>query len=92
MLKTTESSDKPVSSKNDDNKLVSKKINGNNEIDGSGGDSMEHIKKSKNWKGKNWLSPKNCLSQENPKTKNWKNCQKVGIYLILMLRKPDQAF
>ena len=43
-------------------------------------------------KAKNWLSLKNCLSQENPKVKNRKNHQKVGIYLILMLRIVDRAF
>ena len=36
------------------------------------------LSKSRNSKGKIWLSPK--------------NYQKVGIYLILMLRKPAQAF
>ena len=43
-------------------------------------------------KAKNRLSPKTHLSQENPKAKNRKNCQKDGIYLILTLKIAGQAF
>ena len=39
-----------------------------------------------------WLSSKNYLSYKNPKAKNWKNRQKVGIHLILALWRPDRAF
>ena len=34
---------------------------------------------------KNYLNLKNWLSQD-------KNCQKIGIHLILALQKPDQNF
>ena len=41
---------------------------------------------------KNW---KNYLNQENQKAKNWlslKNCQKVEILVILVLKRLDQLF
>ena len=40
---------------------------------------LSTLKSLENRKAKNWLSPKNCLSQENLKAKNRKNHQKVGI-------------
>ena len=43
------------------------------------------LRNQENQKTKNCLSPKNQLIQE-------KNCQKVGIYLILMQKKISQAF
>ena len=99
MLKTTRLPDKPApnrndgsrsaSSKNDNSRPASGKNNGDDKIDGYGGDGVEHAKKSGKLKGKNRLSPRNCL---NPKAKNRKNCQKVGIDLILTLQRPDQAF
>ena len=45
------------------------------------------LKNQENQKVKICQSPKNYLSQENQKAKNWKNHQKVGIYLILTLQK-----
>ena len=43
------------------------------------------LKNKENQKVKSYLNSKNWLSQE-------KSCQKVGIYLILMLKKLSQAF
>ena len=49
-------------------------------------DIMNQLKNIKNYqKLENCLSFKNCLSLENWQSQE-KNCQKVGIYLILILR------
>ena len=77
-------SSKPASSKNNNSRPSSRKYNSNGDINRFGDDGMKHVKKS----GKS----KNFPSQENQKVKNWlslKNGQKVGIFLILVLKKLD---
>ena len=46
MLKTTESPDKPASSRNNSSRPASVKNDGDGEVDEFGGDGMEHAKKS----------------------------------------------
>ena len=50
------------------------------------GDKLKHMKqKTRRLKNKKLAKSQNHPSQENQKAKNWKNRQKVGIHLILIL-------
>ena len=104
MLKITGSPDKlapsknnnskPISSKNNSSRPTFGKNNGNSKVR-FGGDGVEYAKKSgklksqKLSKSKKLKSEKNHLSLEIWLSQE-KSCQKMGIYLSLMLRKPDQ--
>ena len=92
MFKTTESSNEPAlsrndgsrsaSSRNNDSKPASGRNDGNSEVNGFGGDSVEHAKKLGKLKGQNLTkSQKSAKSRKLPKSgkskgEKWKNLSK----------------
>ena len=92
MLKITGSIDKPTPSKNNNNRSASKKNDGNSKVDKFGGNSVEHAKKSRKSKGQKSAKFQKLSKSRKPKRENWNNCQKIRIYLISILWRPDQAF
>ena len=71
------------------NKLLNIRVLAADELsDVEGDDESKRVKpKIRRSENQNWLSLKNCLSQENRK-----NCHKIEIHLILAIQKLDQVF
>ena len=67
-------------------------IGGDESNNGVVDENMELVKNSEKSKSQKLAKSQKLSKSEKSKTKNWKNRQKVKIYLILTLRRLDQAF
>ena len=98
ILKTTRSPNEPALSKNSGNMPVSRRNNGNGEVDELDGNGVEHAKKLGKLKGQK-MSKSQKLAKSRKLSKSGKSKgekpkkpQKVGIHLISTLMIVDQAF